>query len=163
MTRKDKIPMYLNRIVICLTLLASMTMLYWCPIAGAQVPDNGDVKVSGVWKGTRTTTGGTGSDEFRVHSIRFDLKQSGEELSGSYKCYAGKKANVDCNNPLGKITGGTIKEGKLKLQVQALPNNLACSFVGSAQGNSMKGNFTCYVAGTLASKGVWEVRRPNGE
>ena len=155
--------MYLNRVVICLTLLASITVLYWSPIAGAQLPDDGDVKVSGVWNGTRTTTGGTGLNEFKVHSIRFALKQNGENIAGSYKCYAGKKANVDCNNPLGKITAGTIKQGKLKLQVQALPNNLACSFEGSAQGNSMKGNFTCYVAGTLASNGVWEVHRPNSE
>ena len=98
-------------------------------------------------------------DEFKVHSIQFDLTQSGDNLSGSYKCFAGKKANTDCNNPVGKVTSGKVKENTLKLQVQALPNDLSCSFEGSIQGNRMNGNYTCYVAGTLASNGVWEVHR----
>ncbi|MGC1385134.1 MAG: hypothetical protein WA823_15255 [Candidatus Acidiferrales bacterium] len=134
-------------------------ILSWTPMAMAQTPDNGDTRVSGVWQGTRTTTGGTGSGEYKIHSIRFDLKQSGHDISGSYKCYAGKRANIDCNNPVGTVSSGKIDASAVKLQVRALPNNLTCSFDGSIEASRMKGNYVCYVGGTLASNGVWEVHR----
>ena len=149
--------MYLNKIAICLTFLIATAILFWTPVARAQMPDSGILKVSGVWQGTRTTTGGTGSGEYKVHSIRFNLKQNGQDLSGSYSCFAGKKANVDCNNPVGTVTGGKVSATKVKLQIQALPNNLTCSFDGLVQASRMTGNYVCYVGGTLASNGVWDV------
>ena len=142
-----------------LVILVATTTLFWFATVKAQAPYSGESNMSGRWQGTRTTTGGIGVDEYKVHSIRFDLKQRGEDLSGSYKCYAGKKANADCNNPVGTITAGKIKQGNIDLKVQAQPNDLSCSFAGSVAGNRMNGSYTCYVGGTLASNGVWQARR----
>jgi hypothetical protein len=142
-----------------LVILVATTTLFWFGTVKAQAPYSGESNVSGRWQGTRTTTGGIGVDEYKVHSIRFDLKQRGEDLSGSYKCYAGKKANADCNNPVGTVTAGKIKQGNIDLKVQAEPNDLSCSFAGSIAGNRMNGSYTCYVGGTLASNGVWQARR----
>jgi hypothetical protein len=159
----DAIHVYLNRTLICSTMLLALTALLAPRITRAQSSDQANVNLSGRWQGTRSSTGDSGQNGYKVHSIQFDMKQSGESISGSYKCFAGKEANTDCNNPVGTITSGTIEDGMLKLQVQALPNNLACSFKGSVQGSRMSGNFVCYVAGTIASNGVWEVHRHEGE
>ena len=138
--------------------LVIVAALCWSATALAQSPENSDVNLTGTWKGTRTATGAAAL-EYRIRSIKFDLVQSGETLSGSYKCYAGKKANADCNNPLGTITSDTIHGGKIKIDVQALPNSLRCSFKGSVAGAKMNGNYSCYAGGSLASIGVWNASR----
>lgn len=138
--------------------LVLVAMLCSPTIANAQSPENGEVNVTGKWQGTRRTTGlGRGIDE--VRSIKFDLTQSGETISGSYECYAGKKATADCANPVGRITTGTINSSKIKIDVQALPNNYTCSFKGSVASANMKGTYSCYVGGSLSSIGVWKVHR----
>ena len=92
--------------------LLLLAMLGCTNLAGAQ-SDNGETNLSGVWKGTRTTTGNVGMQEFRVRSIQFSLTQTGESLSGSYKCFAGKKANADCANPVGS-TAAVLAMARLK-------------------------------------------------
>ena len=138
--------------------LLLLAMLGCSNLARAQ-SDNGETNLSGVWKGTRTTTGNVGMQEFRVRSIQFSLTQTGESLSGSYKCFAGKKANADCANPVGSVTGGSVSNGKVEINVQAQPNSYNCTFNGSVAGNKMNGTFTCYAGGTLSSNGVWRAKR----
>jgi hypothetical protein len=120
----------------------------------------GKLTATGKWKGTRTVTGQTGGpEEYKIHSISFDLKQSGDKVTGSYKCYAGKKANIDCNNPVGTVGSGTVKNGGIMMKVQALPNSLQCTFTGLLQTNKMHGRYSCYAGGSFASTGIWDVER----
>lgn len=138
--------------------LVLIAMLGCSAIANAQ-SDNGKMNLTGTWKGTRTTTGNVGLQEFRIRSIKFDLTQNGEALSGKYRCYAGKKATGDCANPVGKVTDGTASGGNVQINIRALPNSYACSFGGFVAGSKMNGTFTCYAGGTLSSNGVWEAHR----
>jgi hypothetical protein len=142
-----------------IAILIAITMLSWSGIVRAQSPASGGIDLGGQWRGTRTAAGGGGGNEFKVHSIKFDFKQSGDDLSGSYTCYSGKKATADCNNPLGNITSGKIKDGKVSIKVQALPNSLDCSFDGTVEGSKMKGTYSCYVGGSLASTGAFTIHR----
>ena len=130
----------------------------WFATAFAQSPANSELNLTGTWKGTRTSTGGAERD-LRVRSVEFDISQSGGTLSGSYRCYAGKKATADCNNPVGRITDGTINDDQVKIDVQALPNSLTCSFTGSVDDARMNGKFTCYAGGSLSSVGVWNAAK----
>jgi hypothetical protein len=130
----------------------------WSVTALAQPSASSEANLTGTWKGTRTATGGATRD-YRIRSIEFDLTQIGETLSGSYRCYAGKKATSDCNNPVGRITGGQISGDRLKIDVQAMPNNLTCSFTGSVASDKMNGRYSCYAGGSLASIGVWSASR----
>jgi hypothetical protein len=127
-------------------------------IASAQSPKSSDVNVTGKWQGTRRTTG-LGNAVNQIRSIKFDLTQRDKMISGSYKCYAGKKASNDCANPVGRITSGTFDGSKLNIDVQILPNNSKCWFKGAVAGDKIKGTYTCYVGGSLSSIGVWEVHR----
>jgi hypothetical protein len=151
--------MFQGRTIGSIATVIAIIALSWPATLKAQSPAASDVSVAGRWQGTRSATGGSGSDAFKIHSIRLDLKQSGEEITGSYRCYAGKHANTDCNNPVGNVTSGTIKDGKVNIKVQAMPNNLQCSFDGSVEGSEMKGDYTCYVGGGLATNGVFDVHR----
>jgi hypothetical protein len=142
-----------------MALLLAITTLLLSTSLGAQMSDS-EVTAAGKWKGTRTVTGQTGGpEEFKVHSISFDLKQNSDTVSGSYRCYAGNKANVDCNNPIGRVISGTVKQRSIAMKVQAMPNNLLCTFEGSLEAARMHGKYTCYVGGSLGTTGVWEVHR----
>ena len=138
--------------------LAIVAAACWFVTAFAQSPANSELNLTGTWKGTRTSTGGAERD-FRVRSVEFDISQSGGTLSGSYRCYAGKKATADCNNPVGRITDGTINGDQVKIDVQAMPNSLTCSFTGSVDDARMNGKFTCYAGGSLSSVGVWNAAK----
>jgi hypothetical protein len=137
------------------SILIAFFALWWPAIVKARTP----VSVAGHWRGTRSATGGSGSDAFKIHNISFDLKQSGDGITGTYRCYAAKKANTECNNPVGNVTGGKIEDGKVTINVQAQPNSLQCTFNGSLEGSKMKGQFTCYEGGGLQSNGVFDVHR----
>jgi hypothetical protein len=138
--------------------LVLILMLLWS--AKALAADlQGNIDVSGKWKGTRAASGQTGSTPYKVQSVSFDLTQNRQTITGSYKCYAGKNANSDCPNPVGKVTSGAISDGHVKIQVQTLPNNVVCSFSGQAIGTTMNGTYTCYAGGTLSSIGQWKVQR----
>jgi hypothetical protein len=136
----------------------AVAAICWFSIALAQSPANSDLNVTGTWKGTRTATGGVNRD-YRIRSMKLDITQSGETLSGSYQCYAGKKATADCNNPVGRITAGTINGDAVKIDVQAMPNSLNCTFTGSVAEAKMKGKYTCYAGGSLSSVGVWKATK----
>jgi hypothetical protein len=138
--------------------LLIVAAVFWSATALAQAPASSEVNVTGAWKGTRTATGGATRD-YRVRSIKFDLTQNSETLSGSYQCYAGKKATSDCNNPVGRITGGKINANQIKIEVQAMPNNLICKFMGTVAGTKMNGKYSCYAGGSLSSIGVWNASR----
>jgi hypothetical protein len=124
----------------------------------AQSPENSDVNLAGKWKGTRRTTG-LGPYVNRVQNIEFDLIQTGDALSGSYKCYGGKQATSDCPNPVGKVASGTFNDGDLKIVVQTLPAGNTCKFTGSVVGTKMNGRYSCYSGGSLSSVGVWHTSR----
>ena len=140
-----------------LALALILMPLWWAEALAADL--QGNLDVSGKWKGTRATSGQTGTTPYKVQSVSFDLIQNGQTITGSYKCYAGKKANSDCPNPVGNVTSGTISDGHVKLQVQTLPNDVVCSFSGQAIGTTMNGTYTCYAGGTLSSIGQWKVQR----
>src|SRR5271163_2617652 len=147
--------MFQRRTIPFVAALVAAIAVAWSGSVRAQTP----ASIAGHWQGTRSATGGSGSDAFKIHNISFDLKQSGEELSGTYRCYAGKKANTECNNPVGNVTGGKIEGGKVTINVVAQPNNLQCTFNGSIATGRMKGDFTCYEGGGLQSNGVFNVHR----
>ena len=138
--------------------LVLVATIGWPVTALARSQNDSEVNLTGAWKGTRRTTG-LGRTVNQIQSIEFSLIQKDEALSGSYRCYAGKKATTDCPNPSGKITNGTINDGKLKIEVQTLPNAITCKFTGSVLGNEMKGDYTCYAGGSLSSIGVWNASR----
>jgi hypothetical protein len=159
-SRKRKIiSMQGSKSIPLIALLLAMTTVLLPTLLRAQTSAS-ELNASGKWKGTRTVTGQTGGpEEFKIHSISFDLKQNSDSVSGSYRCYAGNKANIDCNNPIGQVISGTVKLSNITMQVQAMPNNLQCTFEGSLEAAKMRGRFTCYVGGSLATTGVWEVHR----
>ena len=138
--------------------MAMVTGLGWSALGLAQSPQDSDINLTGTWKGTRTTTG-EAVQEYKIRSIKFELVQKGESLSGSYQCYAGKKATTDCANPVGKVTDGKFGDGQLKIDVQVYPNSYSCSFTGSVAGSKMSGRYSCYAGGTLSSIGVWKASR----
>lgn len=115
--------------------------------------------VSGKWKGTRAMSGDPGPMGAKIQSISFDLNQKGQTITGSYRCYPGKKANADCPSPTGEITTGTIGDDGIKLEVQTLPNNVNCTYSGKVNAAKISGNFTCHAAGSLSSVGNWNVHR----
>ena len=148
-----------SKILLTAAMLLTITSMLMSAPVRAQTSDS-ELSATGKWKGTRTVTGQTGGpEEFKVHSISFDLIQTDQSISGSYRCYAGKHANTDCNNPVGRVTSGDINHGNITLKVQAMPNNLQCTFDGSLEASTMKGRYTCYLGGSLGSTGVWEVHR----
>jgi hypothetical protein len=141
-----------------LVFLAIVATTYCFTTAWAQSPANTNLNLTGTWKGTRTSTGGAERD-YRVRSIKFELTQSDGTLSGSYQCYPGKKATANCNNPVGRITDGSINGDQIKIDVQAMPNSLICKFTGSVADTQMDGKFTCYAGGSLSSVGVWKATK----
>jgi hypothetical protein len=151
--------MFQGRTATSIAILIAVIALSWPTMVKAQSPAASDVNIAGNWRGTRTAAGGNGADAFKIHTISFALKQSGQDLTGSYKCYAGNHANSDCNNPVGNVTSGTVKDGKVSIKVQAMPNSLQCSFDGSVEGSRMKGQYTCYANGGLATNGEFDVHR----
>jgi hypothetical protein len=145
--------------ILLVTAALLLSMVTTSTPLNAQMSES-ELSATGKWKGTRTVTGQTGGpEEFKVHSISFDLKQTEQSISGSYKCYAGNHANTDCNNPVGRVISGTVKDHKIMLKVQAMPNILNCTFDGVLEATTMKGRYTCYVGGSLGTTGIWEVHR----
>jgi hypothetical protein len=140
-----------------LVVLTISTVLCWLEIVAAQMPNN--IDISGRWKGTRATSGQIGAEGSKVQGISFDLIENGQTIGGSYKCYASKKANTDCNNPVGKIVKGSINGDSVKLDVQTLPNDVMCSFTGKINESKIVGTYTCYAGGSLSSIGNWQVHR----
>lgn len=138
--------------------LVFIAAICWSVAALAQSHNSSDVNLTGAWKGTRRTTG-LGRTVNQIQSIELGLTQKGDTLSGSYKCYAGKKATTDCPNPRGKIVDGTISDGKVKIDVRTLPSDITCNFTGSVVENKMNGDYTCYAGGSLSSIGVWKASR----
>ena len=139
-----------------MTLLAAM-MIGWCNIATAQETEN--ASVSGEWKGTRSMSGRSGIVAYKIQSIKFDLVEDGNTITGAYRCYAGEKANTDCPSPVGKITKGTIQGNGVKWTVRSQPNQIRCTYQGSMKEAKMSGTYTCYSGGSLSSNGVWNVHR----
>lgn len=119
----------------------------------------GKIDLSGAWRGTRAPSGQPGTANYKVQSIGFDLSQSGNTITGSYRCYAGKKANADCPSPTGKITSGTINNDDVELNVRTLPNQVTCSFKGKANETKMSGTYSCYAGGSLSTIGSWKASR----
>ncbi|MGC2493207.1 hypothetical protein, partial [Candidatus Binatus sp.] len=61
------------------------------PGAAAQKPDvTGNL--SGLWVG-KTSTGGLIGMPGLTRSIKLDLQQTGEKITGTYHCYSGKSSN----------------------------------------------------------------------
>ena len=141
-----------------ISLLAVLTLCL-SAAAGAQAPSEGQVNLTGEWKGTRTTTG-LGAGDYKIRSIKFDLTQTGKAIAGSYQCYTGKKSTADCSDPVGKITDGSINGDKFKIDVQTLPDNMNCIFEGSVSCVKMNGRYSCFVAGSVSSIGIWNAYRP---
>lgn len=137
----------------------SIVVILLCSVTTVVAELPGKIDVSGTWKGTRATSGQPGTANYKVQSIRFDLSQSGNTITGSYRCYAGKKANADCPSPTGKISTGTIDNEDVKLDVQTLPNQVTCSFKGKASESKMSGTYSCYAGGSLSTIGSWKVSR----
>jgi hypothetical protein len=128
-------------------------------IGVANAQSGSHLDVNGAWKGTRAASGQPGPMGAKVQSISFELIQNDQTITGSYRCYPGKKANVDCPNPIGKITTGTLKDDKIELTVQTLPNQVRCLFKGTINVPDMSGSYSCYAGGSLSSIGQWKVKR----
>lgn len=151
---KSAVPSQAGRKTLCASSIM-LALLCWVGVAAAASPDK--IDVSGVWKGSRSTSGQPLS--YKVQSIRFDLSQSGGTITGSYRCYAGKSANADCPSPTGTITSGIIRNDQVKLEVRTLPNQVRCSFKGKVNEPKMSGTYSCYAGGSLSTIGTWKALR----
>lgn len=137
----------------------SIIVIFLFSVTTLMAESPGKIDVTGTWKGTRATSGQPGTANYKVQSIKFGLSQNGNTITGSYRCYAGKKANTDCPSPTGKISSGTIDNEDVKLDVQTLPNQVTCSFKGKANESNMSGTYSCYAGGSLSTIGSWKVSR----
>jgi hypothetical protein len=133
----------------------TLILMYWIGITMAESP--GNIDVSGKWKGTRATSG-PGTTGYKVQSISFNLTQSGETITGSYRCHSGK-ASTDCPSPIGRVTSGTIRNRNIEIKVQTLPNAITCSFGGKVTETNMNGTYSCYAGGSLSTIGTWKAQR----
>jgi hypothetical protein len=125
------------------------------PGAAAQNPD-GTGNLSGLWVG-KTSTGGLIGMPGLTRSIKLDLQQTGEKITGTYHCYSGKASNSFCRNfdEKGSIQGeahGT----RVNLNIQVLPDASNCIYTGILDYNG-NGNYICYWQGSIVEQGTWQL------
>jgi hypothetical protein len=120
-------------------------------------PSEGNL--SGLWSGT-TTTGGYLGMPGKIRSIQLRLKQVGDKITGSYRCYSGKAANSLCRNgdETGSVTG-TAHGNQISLNVFLLPDQSNCRYSGILDYNG-NGPYTCYSQGGIVEQGNWQATGP---
>lgn len=82
-----------------------------------------DADVSGTWNMTTETPAGAGSP-------KFTLKQSGSEVTGEYQGALGQAPVT------GTVSGNSIS---LKFTVDVVGQGLTVTYVGTVEGNTMRG------------------------
>lgn len=124
-------------------------------------PSNGvEGDLSGLWVGT-TTTGGLLGMPGKIRSIKLDLRQAGDKITGSYLCYSGKTSNSFCRNSdeNGSITG-RARGSQVTLSIFLLPDASNCRYMGILDYNG-NGQYTCYLQGRIVEQGTWQASRPS--
>ncbi len=117
-----------------------------------------DGNLSGLWVGT-TTTGGMLGMPGIIRSIKLDLQQVGDKITGSYLCYSGRTANSFCRNSDEKGTiEGTARESQVALNIMVLPDASNCRYMGTLDYNG-NGQYTCYLQGHIVEQGTWQATR----
>ena len=114
--------------------------------------------LSGLWVGT-TSTGGLLGMPGLIRSIKIDLQQSGEKLTGTYSCYSGKASNSFCRNADEKgSVQGTARGDHVTLNIMLLPDASNCIYMGTL-GYNGNGSYTCYLQGSIVEQGNWQLTR----
>jgi hypothetical protein len=123
--------------------------------ATVQNPDNRG-SLSGLWVGT-TTTGGLLGMPGLIRSIKLDLQQTGDKITGTYHCCSGKKANSFCRNfdEKGSIQG-TAHGTTVNLNIMVLPDASNCIYSGILDYNG-NGQYVCYWQGNIVEQGNWQL------
>jgi hypothetical protein len=114
-----------------------------------------DENLSGLWNGT-TSTGGMFGMAGNTRSIKLNLQQVGNKLTGTYSCYP---ANSSCRNgdDQGSIEG-TTNGNQVNLNIMVLPDASDCRYTGILNYNG-NGQYTCYSQGQIVEHGTWEAAR----
>lgn len=120
-----------------------------------QNPDVGR-NLSGLWVG-RTSTGGLVGTAGLTRSIKLDLQQTGDKITGTYHCYSGKASNSFCRNfdEKGSIQG-VAHGNNVNLNIQVLPDASNCIYTGILDYNG-NGQYTCYWQGNIVEQGTWQL------
>jgi hypothetical protein len=105
---------------------------------------------TGVWKGTSTSA--TNAAKF---IITFDVKREGNKLKGEYRCAPG---NANCRNNVqrGWVTGQTGARG---FTVSMEDTSWCTFFMDEFYPPVGDGEYTCYLGGTIADQGTFEVKQ----
>jgi hypothetical protein len=157
-----------NRLLACLYLVAvcaiscstEKTKLPVTSGSNAAVPpsNRADEDLSGLWIG-RTITGGMLGMPGLIRSIKLNLQQVADKITGTYVCYSGKTANSFCRNSNENGTiEGTARGRRLALNVMLLPDASNCRFIGTLNYEG-HGEYTCYLQGQVVEQGTWELTR----
>ena len=121
-------------------------------------PGNAIGDLSGLWVGTTSTGGLTGTAGL-TRSFKFNLHQEGDKLTGSCVCYNGKTSNAICRNPKGTIEG-TARGTRVALNILMLPDASNCKYSGTLDYNG-NGQYACYSQGRIVEQGTWQASRPS--
>lgn len=111
--------------------------------------------LAGLWTGT-TSTGGLLGAAGETRNIKLDLRQAGDQITGSYRCSGG---NSPCrnHNETGSIKG--IANGnQVNLNIMMLPDASNCRYRGILDYNG-NGQYTCYLQGRIVEQGTWAAGR----
>jgi hypothetical protein len=150
-----------NRLLTCLCLLTvcaieCSTQQTKVPTGSASTPaaPTSDVtgrNLSGLWTG-RTSTGGLLGMAGETRNIELVLRQVGDKITGSYRCYAG---NSLCRNldEKGSIDG-TADGDRVNLNIMVLPDASNCRYTGNLNYNG-NGQYACYFEGQIIEQGTW--------
>jgi hypothetical protein len=123
----------------------------------------GTVDFTGVWKGKSIEAcelGLLGSQSpgrcNAIEKITFNLKQTGDKLSGTYHCeYGTMVCRDEAHN--GHIMYGSVHGDALSITILLPSDGSSCTFIGRYGGEKMTGSYTCYEGGGLVDQGSWQV------
>jgi hypothetical protein len=125
------------------------------PIEAAPPSNLAEGNLAGLWTGT-TSTGGLLGSAGETRNIKFDLRQVGDQITGSYRCSGG---NSICRNhdETGSIKG-TANGDQVNLNITVLPDASNCRYRGVLDYNG-NGQYTCYLQGRIVEQGTWSAGR----
>jgi hypothetical protein len=120
-----------------------------------------DRGVSGVWEGVSVSNcEGDPADFGRCNAeqkITLTMFQSGNEVTGFYKCAYG---NQVCRHMLesGTIRAGKLEHTRLMMRVMHEDGSM-CFFTGRPADNKFSGGYECLQGGGIIEQGVFQTRR----
>ncbi len=119
------------------------------------------IVISGVWKGTTTTAGGPGQSAGLTRDITLIITEKDGKISGAYGCSSGEDTNAFCRNhdETGVISRGSLSGNKFTATITVYPDFSHCEYSGTWSGDQIRGTYTCYLGGSIAELGNWQVKK----